>query len=288
MKLHNEEAEIYFQEGDSLTQALQKTTHLAIAAHPDDLEIMASSAILMCMQESDKYFAGVVVTDGRGSPRGGKYKNLSDAEMRLKRRVEQRKAAVVGEYLVLILLDYQSGAVKIIHSKDVIDDLTKILINCQPEIVYTHNLADKHDTHIAVVLRTIQAIRGLPENYKPDRLIGCEIWRDLDWLLDEDKVVFDLSSQENLQLALLGVFDSQIAGGKRYDLAAIGRRRAHGTFFESHDLTDTQGLTFGMDLTPLIRDIKLDISEYVGVYIKRFEKDVRDRIKKYESDIEED
>ncbi len=41
-------------------------------------------------------------------------------------------------------------------------------------------------------------------------------------LPDEDKVAFDLSAQENLQMALLGVFDSQISGGKRYDLATMG------------------------------------------------------------------
>jgi len=60
------------------------------------------------------------------------------------------------------------------------------------------------------------------------------VWRDLDWLVDSDKAPFDVSEHENLQAALLGVFDSQIAGGKRYDLASMGRRRANATYFESH------------------------------------------------------
>ena len=59
--------------------------------------------------------------------------------------------------------------------------------------MYTHNLADKHETHVAVALRTIAAIRGLPEEERPARLLGCEVWRDLDWMLDEEKVVLDLS-----------------------------------------------------------------------------------------------
>ena len=74
-----------------------------------------------------------------------------------------------------------------------------------------------------------------------------------------DKVAFDLTAHENLQAALLGVFDSQIAGGKRYDLATMGRRRANATYFESHGIDATQGLSFGMDLTPLIQDDQLDI-----------------------------
>ena len=44
----------------------------------------------------------------------------------------------------------------------------------------------------------------------------------------------DVSGRDNLAAAMNGVFDSQIAGGKRYDLATIGRRAANATFFESH------------------------------------------------------
>ena len=63
---------------------------------------------------------------------------------------------------------------------------------------------------------------------------GCEVWRDLDWLLDREKVVHDVAGQEGLAAQVGGVFDSQIAGGKRYDLAVMGRRRANATFLESH------------------------------------------------------
>ena len=88
----------------------------------------------------------------------------------------------------------------------------------------------------------IAAIRRCPPAERPEKLYGCEVWRDLDWLTDEDKVVFDVSAHENLQAALLGVFDSQICGGKRYDLATLGRRRAHATYFASHGTDDATGL----------------------------------------------
>ena len=111
----------------------------------------------------------------------------------------------------------------------------------QPTYLYTHNLADKHDTHVAVALRAIQAVRSLPTSRRPQRVFGCEVWRDLDWLLDEDKVPFDLTEHQSLQVALLGVFDSQIAGGKRYDLATMGRRRANATYFQSHGVDSSLG-----------------------------------------------
>jgi LmbE family N-acetylglucosaminyl deacetylase len=201
--------------------------------------------------------------------------------MRAVRAKEQKKAAIVGEYAAQALLDYPSSAVKDATNPDPVQDLALILRLAQPEIVYTHNLADKHDTHVAVTLRVIQAIRGLPLEMRPDRLFGCEIWRDLDWIPDKEKVAFDVSAHENLQAALLGIFDSQIAGGKRYDLATLGRRRAHATYLASHETDEAVGLTFAMDLTPLTRDDSLDVSAYAGGYIDRFATEVAGRIAKF-------
>ena len=96
--------------------------------------------------------------------------------------------------------------------------------------------------------------------------------------MDNDKIPFDLSKQENFQQALLGVFDSQISGGKRYDLASMGRRKANATYFESHGLDSTQGLSFGMDLTPLIIDDNKSISAFILGHINRFMEDVTGRI----------
>lgn len=221
MNFHLPTAEIYIPDGLAPAEALRRTTHLAVAAHQDDLEIMAATPILECFQRQDRWFTGVIVTDGRGSPRNGLYEHYSDEAMRLVRFKEQRKAAVVGEFAALVLLDYPSRTIKEAANRQPVEDLLAILQASEPQVVYTHNLADKHDTHVAVALRTIAALRGLPAGEQPHKLYGCEVWRGLDWLVDEDKVAFDLSANESLQLALLGVFDSQIAGGKRYDLASM-------------------------------------------------------------------
>jgi hypothetical protein len=97
-------------------------------------------------------------------------------------------------------------------------------------------------------------------------------------MVDTDKVAFDVSAQESLQLALLGVFDSQISGGKRYDLATMGRRRANATYFASHATDIATGMAFAMDLTPLIKDPFMDVVEYVQEHIDRFTSDVKVRL----------
>ncbi len=84
---------------------------------------MAAQPILECFQQKDKWFTGVVVTDGRGSPRSGLYEHYDDEEMRLVRFQEQRKAAIVGEYAAQIMLDYPSKIVKDPMKKEPVEDL---------------------------------------------------------------------------------------------------------------------------------------------------------------------
>jgi LmbE family N-acetylglucosaminyl deacetylase len=280
MRFQFDTAEIFVPDGLAPDQALARTTHLAISAHQDDLEIMAAAPIIECFQQPDRWFTGVVVTDGRGSPRDDLYKNYDDEQMRLVRFKEQKKAAIVGEYAAQVMLDYPSKLVKDGANPKTVTDLVALLQATRPQFVYTHNLADKHETHVAVALRVIAAIRSLPEADRPQKLYGCEVWRNLDWMMDSDKTSFDLTKHENLQAALLGVFDSQICGGKRYDLATMGRRRANATFFESHGVDNSQGLSFGMDLTPLITDPGLDVNLFVAEFVQRFAQDVRARLQR--------
>jgi LmbE family N-acetylglucosaminyl deacetylase len=278
MKLSLDTAEFYAPDGLPPEEALARTTHLAVSAHQDDLEIMAFDGILKCFQLKDQWFTGVVVTDGAGSPRDDLYKDYTDAMMREVRRKEQKKAAYVGDYAGVVLLDYPSSAVKSPKDGRPQQDIAAVLRAAKPETVYTHNLADKHDTHVAVALRTIAAIRSLPADLRPKRLYGCEVWRDLDWLVDADKVAFDLSAHESLQAALLGIFDSQICGGKRYDLATQGRRRANATYFASHGTDVATSLSYGMDLTPLVTDTALSPWEYVSRFFDRFGAEVKGRL----------
>ena len=278
MKFHLDTSEIFVPDNQPVDAALARTTHLCISAHQDDIEIMAAQPILECFQQKDKWFTGVVVTDGRGSPRNGLYENYTDDEMRLVRFKEQRKAAVVGEFAAQVMLDFPSKIVKDASRPEPVDDLVNLIRAARPQFVYTHNLADKHDTHVAVALRVVSALRRLDQAERPERLVGCEVWRALDWMIDADKVQMDVSAHENLQLALLGVFDSQIVGGKRYDLASMGRRRANATYFESHGVDNTTGLSYAMDMTPLMNEAALEPASFADGLIQRFAQDVQDRI----------
>ncbi len=227
MKLHKDNAEIWVPDGTPVDKALARTTHMGISAHQDDIEIMAMEGVLKAFGQPDLWFTGVVVTDGAGSDRIGIYKDYTNEEMCAIRRIEQKKAAFVGEYSAIALLDHSSKEVRDSANNKPVEDLAALVDACSPEVVYMHNLADKHPTHIATALRTIKAIRSLPKDKRPKKVYGCEVWRDLDWMIDDDKKPMFLDSHENISTSLVGLFDSQVIGGKRYDLATIGRRRAH-------------------------------------------------------------
>ena len=282
MKFSQPNADIFVPGPDiSADAALARTTHLCIAAHQDDIEIMAYHGIAACFGRADQWFSGVVMTDGAGSPRSGFYANYSDAEMQAVRREEQRKAAMLGGYSVCIQLAHASAAAKSATSSEVRTDLETIFRACQPEVLYLHNPVDRHDTHVAVFLRCLEALLALPATSRPKRVLGCEVWRDLDWLPAECKVALDNSARPHLAAALVGLYDSQIAGGKRYDLAAVARRIANATFFESHSVDQHTALTWALDLTPLLFNPKLDVENYVEGLIEQFRGDVRARLKKF-------
>ncbi len=278
MNLHHHTASVFIPDSLPETEALARITHLGIGAHQDDLEFMAFHGILTCFASTEKWFGGVTCTNGAGSSRTGPYADFTDAHMMSIRRQEQNTAAVIGGYAAMIQLDHHSGAVKSPSAPDLKNDLKAILAASLPEVVYTHNPADKHDTHIGVTIAALQAIREMPREQRPRQVIGCEVWRNLDWLPDDQKVLMDVSGRDNLSAALNGVFDSQIAGGKRYDLAIHGRRAANATFFDSHSTDQATQVIFGMDLTPLVADDTLDIAAFTGALILRFQQDVAEKI----------
>ena len=280
MKFHNPTAVVYVPDGKPMATALKRLTHLGIGAHQDDLEFMALEGILGCRTSKTKWFGGVTCTNGAGSARTGKYKKFTDEQMMAVRRREQDKAAKLGGYGVMIQLDYSSGAVKSATDASLKEDLKAIFNATKVQVVYTHNLADKHDTHIGVVVAAIQAMRELPPAKRPGKVIGCEVWRNLDWLADSKKVIMDVSGHDKLAAKLNGMFDSQIAGGKRYDLATLGRRSAHATFFDSHATDKATQVIFGMDLTPLVQDPARDIADYTLSFIDELRSDVKSKLGK--------
>jgi len=280
MNFHHKQAELFVPDGVDPAAALARTTHLCVSAHQDDIEIMAYHGIAECFGRNDRWFTGIVATNGAGSPRTGVYGDYTDEQMQQVRAEEQRLAARIGKYSCQIQLGYTSAEVKDPNSENLTNDLLAICQAAKPRIVYLHNFADKHDTHVGVSLRALAALRKLAPGDRPEKVYGCEVWRNLDWMMDDAKQCLPVSQYPNVAAALVGVFDSQVSGGKRYDLATAGRRLANATYFASHATDVETALTFAMDLTPLL-DESVSVSAYTTAFIDQFKADVEARLRKF-------
>ena len=271
----NSFADLYISDQLSIAEAQARTSHLGIGAHQDDLEFMAYHGIATCYEQDGAWFSGIICTDGRASARTGTYADKSDEEIATIRVQEQRRAAEIGQYSYMMQLGLSSASIKDSNTrKTLVDKLEHLLLVSQPEVLYTHNPADKHASHVAVFNATIDALRRIPFSSRPKKVYGCEVWRDLDWLEAEDKVALDVSEHPDLAQLLNACFESQISGGKNYGEAVIGRRTAHATFHESHAVDVARRLCYAIDLTPLILDDTMKVDHFLRAKIERFSKAV--------------
>ncbi|HEX6275896.1 MAG TPA: PIG-L family deacetylase [Polyangiaceae bacterium] len=273
-------AEVFVPDGTAVAAALGRTTHLGIGAHADDLELMAAHGIFECYASGERWFAGVIATDGAGSPRAPGQAQANASDVRTTRRGEQKRAAELGRYGALVMLDHSSAEAKDASNGALVRDLEALLRATTPTVVYTHNLADAHDTHVAVALAVIAACRKLADAEKPTRVVGCEVWRGLDWLSPAAKVALPVDGQHDLETALIRVFESQLGAGKRFDAGAVGRRRANAAFNDIREADRHEGIVWAMDLTPAARgDVEPD--ELVTRHLREFEDDVRRRLARF-------
>jgi len=272
----------FVPDGKPILDALSRCTHLCIAAHQDDVEILAYPGISSCYNRPDEWFTGIVVTDGAGSIREKQHQNLSSEEYSALRRTEQRKAADIGRYGAAIQLGFSTNSVKK-QTGTLYDDLLEIIHFTQPHTLYLHSPADRHQTHVAVFLHCLKALRELSVNLIPQQIYGCEVWGSLDWLPRHRRIGLNSGDRPALAAQLLNVFSSQIAGGKRYDLGTIGRRQANATFSDPYAPDPSSGITWAMDLLPLVKQPDLSVETFLQELTDEFSAELRTRVHQFTS-----
>ena len=278
MRFNNASAEVFVPGKTVEIEAINRTTHLAIGAHPDDYEIIAYHGIEYCIDHPENYFSSVTITSGSGGPRFGLYTEIDNLQYVELRKLEQKKAAIIGNYSACFFLDYESSGIKTDRGKDVINDLKRILLESRPRVIYTHSLFDFHETHVCVTLKVISALRDIRDKYIPEKFYGCEAWGSLDWLTQIDKIKLITRTHPDIESAILSIYDSQNMGIKRFDKATIARRMVNTIYNEINTrCDDSDSSTFAVDLLPLI--LSSNPEEFVSQKIIRFKEEVLNRVR---------
>ena len=280
LKLAAPAAEIVVADGDDVERALARTRVLGIGAHPDDLELMSWHAI--AAGRAQRSYSGIVVADGADSPRSAADTTASGDDVKRIRRDEQRRAAAIGDYAACVLLGYASADIKHSLNGALVADLAAVLAATRPDAVFTHSPCDLHDTHVAVTMHVIAAARTLPVDARPRALYGCEVWGGLDWLAAPERVAFDVGDATELGARLLAVFTSQLRS-KRYDEAALGRRRANAVFLEPRAIDRHQATELALDLSALLREPAPDVHAFVMGLVARAREAMSERVRRFGS-----
>lgn len=264
---------LYIPDSRSVDAAFASTEYLGIGAHQDDLEILAFHGISIGYDSKTPSFGGIVCTNGAKSPRSGRFASTSDSEMQKIRASEQKAAAEKGRYSFIAQLAWPSDEINGSEQEQLTEELYNTISAAAPAVIYTHNPTDRHKTHVSVSMAVIEAVRQISVNIRPE-LYGCEVWGSLDWLPDRYRTALDVTREDNLGTELLSFFESQIAGGKRYDIATTGRRRANATYNESHETDSSRELIIAMNLNELISNPYISVSAFVNECIDTFREQI--------------
>ncbi len=281
MRFHNPQADLFVPDG-------VERKRCAFPHHPS-VDFRAPgrhrdhglSRHRQCFGRSDQWFTGVVVTNGAGSPRTGIYGHYTDEEMQRVRLREQRKAAYVGEYACVIQLGYSSSAVKDPNNAGVREDLLAIFRLAKPEVVYLHNPG--RQARYARGQRPCGPSRrcaSWARSFVPRRSTAAKCGATWTGCRTRTSRCCRSPRRPTWRPRWWALFDSQVSGGKRYDLATAGRRLANATYYASHATDVETALTYAMDLTPLIEDPGLSVAAYTLGFIDKLKADVEARLKK--------
>ena len=206
--------------------------------------------------------------------RGRRRENEQKAALRRKKwlRVSAAAAVLAGVVAVTPLRGYvvsaASGVCRMISSwrEDVFPvDVKQSDNGCTVEIIESRVAND-------FLYLTVK-------EYYPKEFYGGEVWRSLDWLASDKRCSFDVSSKANLNMSLMGLYDSQIEGGKNYHEATLGRKRANATYADAYAADKSRLLELFMNLHPLLENPQLSPLDYLAYQIDAFKTEALNSLK---------
>ncbi len=271
MKNLNQRASCYDPRDDSSTSAIQKTAFLGIGAHQDDLEFMCFDAILKGLNGDG--FSALILSDGSGSARNHSHQNLSPQEFSQLRNEEQKNAAKLASYKQLIQLNHPSSVIKE-RNASLIAEISDIIQASSPQVIYTHNPFDKHLSHVATLECVVSAILELAPQDRPKKLIGCEVWRSLDWLPQKRKLIFEIDAEAQIRDQLLECFPSQSGESKNYSKAVQGRRICNATFLDSYNKDQFLQVEYAIDLSEVISQKPVSLHNFSNRVLEEFKTEI--------------
>ena len=149
---------------------------------------MAYHGISTCYQEDLAWFGGIVCTDGAGSSRSGPYADYSDAALVACHQKEQMRAADIGQYSFVECLNHGSATLKDPNAARPAS-LSSKTGSSKPSPKFAIPTTPPTSTPpMSRFVKPRSKPTPLPPHARPRKLYVREVWRDLDWLNDNEKI----------------------------------------------------------------------------------------------------
>ena len=207
----------------------------------------------------------------------------TDAEMVEVRRDEQRRAAELGGFGAVVQLGHPSGDVKSADGVTSLADELASILEVSPSAEPLHAQSGRQARHPSSGDGGDRA-RGTPTADDACDRRGSSASRggatSTGWATARS---CGSTPRRTSALAqqFAAVYESQIDGAKRYDVAIQGRRRANATMHGIRSTDDAEEVIVAIDLTPLLRNDDLDPVEYTLAAIDRLRADVETSLRRW-------
>jgi LmbE family N-acetylglucosaminyl deacetylase len=248
-------------EGVALADYAGQPNVAVIAPHPDDDAIGVGGSLLRHRAAGENVFA-IYVTDGAGTPTSG---GRTREEIVQTRQDEAMRGLGEMDGQAGIFLNYPSKAVRSERVADVVHDLGAIFDLLRPRVIYVTAPYERHSTHVACTLRTVEAIRAV-EGFTPE-LKGYAVWGYL--YGDENLEYVDITAHVDAKRRAIRCHESEVAG-HAYDDGIIGFHRYAAVFQEAHGLQEMAYAELLLDMSRLVREPDLSVGDFARQQVTGF------------------
>ncbi len=240
---------------------------LAISPHPDDDALGAGGTMALAAGEGRGVFS-VYVTDGSGSPR--KEPAISNEEMAACRETEAlrslRALGAAGGFFLRRDSRQTTGT----EGRIITDEIKEIVGFLKPVEIYLPAPYERHKTHQACLLLTIDALRGAVK--WPVKVLGYGLWGCF-WG-EKRRVARDISAVIRKKVEAVLAHASQI-DYKDYHQGILGKNNCEAVFQSSHEVQKASFIETFCDLSELLdrKDLSLrdwarmDFEDFLNAYL---------------------
>ncbi len=186
-----------------------KQVAMGFAVEAGEIEVISSAHISDILCEGNRSFVGVITRTPHDVLPCGDYEAYSENDMVSVRLHESIKAANIGSYQALYLLN--DGELEEVN-EELVNDYYDLLFTYKPDIVYTYSPLDRNKEHIISLKALLLALSKL-EDYFPEHIYAVHFDGE-GYIFDEEDIVhLDVDSRYDIINSMLSVYVSLSEAG---------------------------------------------------------------------------